>query len=231
MNAHHALFPPRLKAVIFDLDGTLLDTAPEFIEVVQTLRAEHDLPPMAPERIRAVVSDGARAMVSLALDMPQEHPQFEEKRQRFLAIYEGDLGCATRPYAGIVELIRALADAGLPWGISTNKPSYLTNPLLERVRLEPRPGSVVCPDHVSRPKPDPEPLLLNCAQLGCEPGEAIYIGDHRRDIEAGLAAGTYTIAAAYGYIHADEDPQDWSAHAIADSGDALLELVVAALEA
>lgn len=223
------MFSPQLKAVIFDLDGTLLDTAPEFIEVVQALRGEHGLPPMDPEAIRAVVSDGARAMVSLALDIPEDHPDFEEQRQRFLTIYAADLGCATTPYAGIVELIDALASAGIGWGVSTNKPSYLTDPLLARVGLAPAPGSVVCPDHVSRPKPDPEPLLLNCQQLGCDPAAAIYIGDHRRDIEAGRAAGLYTIAAAYGYIHTDEDPGSWNANAIADSGQALRDLVAGAL--
>lgn len=223
------MFSSKLKAVVFDLDGTLLDTAPEFIDVVQILRGEHGLAPMDPEDIRAVVSDGARAMVCLALDMTQDHPDFEKQRQRFLEIYAEDLGSATQPYGGIVELIDTLANAGRDWGVSTNKPSYLTDPLLARVNLRPAPRSVVCPDHVSHPKPDPEPLLLNCRQLGCEPREVIYIGDHRRDIEAGRAAGIYTIAAAYGYIHHDEDPQSWQADAIAESGEMLLDLVAGAL--
>jgi phosphoglycolate phosphatase len=222
-------FPARLKAVIFDLDGTLLDTAPEFIEVVQALRAEHDLPAMDADAVRAVVSDGARAMVSLALDLPQEHPDFEEKRQRFLAIYAEDLGRATRPYAGIADLIVALDAAGIRWGISTNKPSYLTEPLLARVMLSPPPGSVVCPDHVNRPKPNPEPLLLNCSQLDCAVNEAIYIGDHRRDIEAGRAAGMYTIAAGYGYIHREENPADWGADSLALRSEELPALIADAL--
>ena len=221
-------FPSSLKAVVFDLDGTLLDTAPEFIEVVQALRAEHALPPAAPEAVRAVVSDGARAMVSLALDLPEDHPDFEARRQRFLAIYAEGLGRATRPYAGIVNLIAELEAAGIVWGISTNKPSYLTEPLLTRVALEPPPASVVCPDHVSRPKPHPEPLLLNCSQLGCDVREVIYIGDHRRDIEAGRAAGIYTIAAAYGYIHDDEDPAGWGADALATRSEDLADLIAAA---
>jgi phosphoglycolate phosphatase len=222
-------FPSALKAVVFDLDGTLLDTAPEFIDVVQALRAEHALPPTDPEAVRAVVSDGARAMVSLALDLPLEHPDFEEKRQRFLAIYAEGLGRATRPYAGIVELIARLATAGINWGISTNKPSYLTEPLLARMALNPAPASVVCPDHVSQPKPHPEPLLLNCSQLDCDVHEVIYIGDHRRDIEAGRAAGMYTIAAAYGYIHADEDPADWGADSLAFHSEDLAALIADAL--
>ncbi len=224
------MFPRELKAVVFDLDGTLLDTAPEFVEVVQALRAEHALAPLPPADIRAVVSDGARAMVSLALDMSQEHPDFESKRQRFLDIYAADLGRATVPFPGIEPLLDTLTDAGIDWGVSTNKPSYLTEPLLARIDLAPPPGSVVCPDHVSKPKPNPEPLLLNCEQLACAPGEAIYVGDHRRDIEAGRAAGMYTIAAAYGYIHQHEDVADWGADAIADSGEALHALLATALE-
>ncbi len=222
------MFPAHLKAVVFDLDGTLLDTAPEFIEVVQALRAEHALPPMDPAAVRAVVSDGARAMVSLALDLAQDHEDFEPRRLRFLEIYREDLGRATTPYPGITTLIKELAAAGISWGISTNKPSWLTGPLLERLGLEPAPASVVCPDHVSRPKPDPEPLLLNCQQLGCAPHEAVYIGDHPRDVDAGRAAGMYTIAAAYGYIHHDDDPVNWGADAIAHSSDSLRALVAEA---
>ncbi|MDJ0877368.1 MAG: HAD-IA family hydrolase [Halieaceae bacterium] len=221
------MFPSHLKAVVFDLDGTLLDTAPEFIEVVQALRAEHDLAPMDPEAVRAVVSDGARAMVSLALDLAQDHELFEPKRLRFLEIYRDDLGRATSPYPGILALIETLAGAGITWGISTNKPSWLTEPLLQRLDLQPAPVSVVCPDHVSKPKPDPEPLLLNCEQLGCTPEEVVYIGDHPRDVDAGKAAGMYTIAAGYGYIHHDDDPANWGADAIARTSEELLALLVA----
>jgi len=220
-------FPKQLRAVIFDLDGTLLDTAPEFVAVVQQLREEHALAPLAPELVRAYVSDGARAMVSLALDMPVEHEAFESKRLRFLEIYAAGLGRATRPYPGIDELLALLQSRGIAWGISTNKPSYLTLPLLERLALSP--ASVVCPDHVSQPKPHPEPLWLNCEQLACEPGEAIYIGDHLRDIEAGRSAGLYTIAAAWGYIHQDDNPESWGADSIAASGPDLNRLIADAV--
>ena len=175
-----------------------------------------------------MVSDGARAMVSLALDMPQDHPEFEARRQRFLDLYAEDLGFATAPFPGIQSLLTALAESGRRWGISTNKPSYLAEPLMQRIGLAPPAASLVCPDHVSRPKPDPEPLLLNCEQLACEVHEVIYIGDHRRDIEAGRAAGMYTIAAAYGYIHAEDDPHEWGADTVADTPQALLDLVTAA---
>jgi 2-phosphoglycolate phosphatase len=223
-------FPVRLKAVVFDLDGTLLDTAPEFVAVVQQLRHEHQLQPLAPQLIRAHVSDGARAMVSLALDMPPGHEAFESNRLRFLDIYQARLGTATRPYPGILELLARLQAAGIAWGISTNKPSYLTLPLIDSLALEPAPASIVCPDHVSQPKPHPEPLLLNCQQLQCKPDQAIYIGDHQRDIDAGRNAGIYTIAAAYGYIHHTDDPDNWGANAVARSGDELAALIAAAFD-
>ncbi|MEE4659308.1 MAG: HAD-IA family hydrolase [Halieaceae bacterium] len=218
-------FPAGLAAVVFDLDGTLLDTAPEFVEVVKRLRAEHGQQPLPHQRVREVVSDGARAMVSLALDLPLTHPDFEDKRQRFLALYAEHLGLATQPYPGIPALLQSLAAAGVSWGISTNKPSFLTLPLLQRIDLTPAPGSVVCPDHVDNPKPHPEPLLLNARQLGCTPGGCVYVGDHRRDILAGKAAGMVTIAAAYGYVHRDDDPHSWGADAVAERAEDLPELL------
>ena len=223
-------FHDRLEAVVFDLDGTLLDTAPEFIAVVQQLRAEHELAALPECDIRATVSDGARAMVALALDINEADEIFESKRQRFLEIYAGSLGSATAPYAGIVDLLVQLQRAGITWGISTNKPSYLTDPLIACMAFDPPPTSIVCPDHVSQPKPDPEPLLLNCKQLDCDPANAIYVGDHLRDIEAGRAAGMYTIAAAYGYIHEHENPESWGADQVAADGRALAGLISSAFD-
>ena len=117
-----------LKAVVFDLDGTLLDTAPEFITVIHQLRAEHELPPMPEDAIRSHVSHGARALVTLSLGLQPDHASFEEKRLRLLEIYTGVLGTATRPYPGIVQLLLDLAAAKIRWGISTNKPSQYTLP-------------------------------------------------------------------------------------------------------
>lgn len=218
--------PPDLKAVIFDLDGTLVDTADEFVIVVQALRAEHDREAMDPERIRASVSNGARALVALALDIVEEEPVFEEKRQRLLELYSGVLGSVARPYPGIEALIGELERRGIGWGISTNKPRAYTDPLLERLAMRPEPGSVVCPDDVRERKPHPESLYRNCRELGCGPHQAVYIGDHQRDIEAGRRAGMYTIAAAYGYIEPDDDPFSWGASAHARQSTDLLELIL-----
>jgi phosphoglycolate phosphatase len=206
--------PGNLKAVIFDLDGTLIDTADDFIVVVQALRAEHGREPMDEDLIRSMVSNGARALVGLALDLEETDPRFEIQRLRLLDIYSGVLGDSATPYPGIEELLAELYDSGVSWGISTNKPRVYTEPLLRRLSIQPTPGSVVCPDDVGQRKPHPESLYLNCKQLGCAPHEAIYVGDHLRDIEAGRRAGMYTIAAAYGYIEAHDDPASWNADAI-----------------
>ncbi|MBA6412869.1 HAD-IA family hydrolase [Parahaliea sp. F7430] len=209
-----------LQAVLFDLDGTLIDTASEFVIVVQALREEHGLAPTDEKLIRASVSNGARALVKLALDIDEQAPEFESKRLRLLELYSDVLGSSATPYPGITELLGALDERGIRWGISTNKPRAYTIPLLERLALSPSAGSVVCPDDVSERKPHPESLYLNCKHLGCEPTQAIYIGDHRRDIEAGRRAGMKTIAALYGYIEADDDPSSWGAdHAVHSSRD------------
>lgn len=219
-------FPRTLRAVIFDLDGTLIDTADEFIPVVQSLRAEHGREAMDPARIRASVSNGARALVSLGLDLHEDAPEFESKRLRLLELYSEVLGTLASPYPGIVQLLTRLQDRGIAWGISTNKPRAYTEPLLARLNLQPPPASVVCPDDITNRKPHPESLYRNCHELRCAPHEAIYIGDHLRDIEAGRRAGMYTIAAAYGYIEPDDDPLRWGAHAHAWHSDDLLELIL-----
>jgi 2-phosphoglycolate phosphatase len=219
-------FPQNLKAVIFDLDGTLVDTADEFVPVVQALRAEHGRKEMDPQRIRASVSNGARALVSLGLDMSEDAPEFESKRLRLLELYSEVLGSIAKPYPGIEALLGELHKKGITWGISTNKPRLYTEPLLQRLNIQPQAGSVVCPDDVTERKPHPESLYLNCAELNCSPDEAVYVGDHLRDIEAGRRAGMYTIAATYGYIEPDDDPYLWGADAHVGCSTDLLSLIL-----
>ncbi|CAA0125424.1 N-acetylmuramic acid 6-phosphate phosphatase [Halioglobus japonicus] len=219
-------FPKTLRAVLFDLDGTLVDTADEFVPVVQTLRAEHGRAPMDPALIRASVSNGARALVSLGLDMHEDAPEFERNRLRLLELYSEVLGTLATPYPGIVELLERLQEQGIAWGISTNKPRAYTAPLMDKLDIQPPPGSIVCPDDIANRKPHPESLYRNCRDLGCAPHEAIYVGDHLRDIDAGRGAGMFTIAACYGYIEADDDPQRWGANVAAQHSTDLLELIL-----
>ena len=227
--------PDRLKAVLFDLDGTLVDTAAEFVVVVQRLRAEHDLPPMDPQRISASVSNGARALVRLGLDLPYEAPEFEDKRQRLLALYSEVLGTAATPYPGIPSLLSELRARGIAWGVATNKPRAYAEPLLQALGLMGTGAhgaahapcqSLVCPDDVKDRKPHPESLYLNCREIGCAPHEAIYVGDHLRDVDAGKRAGMYTVAAAYGYIEPGDDPAAWGADALAHCSTELAALLL-----
>lgn len=218
-------FPAKLRAVIFDLDGTLVDTADEFIPAVQTLRAEHGLGEMDPQRIRASVSNGARALVALGLDLPESAPEFEQKRLRLLELYSAVLGSVARLYPGIPELLQRLQREGIGWGIATNKPRPFTEPLLARLNIQPAPGSVVCPEDVVQRKPHPESLFLNCRELGCATHEAVYVGDHLRDIQAGRDAGMYTIAAAYGYIEPGDTPEGWGADTLVVSSTALVDSI------
>lgn len=216
---------PSFKAVLFDLDGTLLDTAPEFVVAVNQLLTEYQLSPMDPALIRGSVSHGARALVTLALGYTESDEAFEPARQRLLDLYSASLGDHTLPFAGITSLLSWLGEQQIDWGIATNKPSYLTLPLVEKMNFKPEPKTVVCPDHVSKTKPDPEPLLLNCTELNCLPHQAIYIGDHLRDIQAGNSAGMYTIAASYGYLDTQDNPNSWRADSVANSSTELQTLI------
>ncbi len=165
-------------------------------------------------------------VISIVLGIPEEDPVFESKRLRLLELYTEVLGSVARPFPGIEPLVQELEQRGIAWGISTNKPRAYTAPLLERLDMQPAPGSVVCPDDVKERKPHPESLYLNCRQLNCAPHQAIYVGDHLRDIEAGRRAGMYTIAAAYGYIEPDDDPQSWGADAHAGASTDLADLIL-----
>lgn len=220
-------FPATLRAVLFDLDGTLVDTADEFVPVVQALRNEHDLPPMDSRLIRANVSNGARALVKLGLGIEEEAPEFEQKRLRLLELYSEVLGTKAKPYPGIEALLARLKNENIGWGIATNKPRPFTQPLLARLNIEPPPGSVVCPEDVTDRKPHPESLYRNCKDLGCAPHEAIYIGDHQRDIEAGKRAGMFTIAAGYGYIESHDNADQWGANLCVNSSTELESVIFA----
>lgn len=219
----------KIKAVLFDLDGTLLDTAPDFITTVNQLRREEQHAALPDEQIRRTVSNGARALVSMAFDIGFDHPEFPRLLDRLLVIYSGQLADRTAPFPGIPELLEELAKINMPWGIVTNKAQRFTQPIMAALNFNPAPATVICPDDVKNTKPDPEPLLLACRQLGCEPGEALYIGDHKRDVECGKRAGSPTIAAAYGYIDVADDPMTWEADHIVYKAEDLLDIVRAYL--
>jgi N-acetyl-D-muramate 6-phosphate phosphatase len=214
-----------IRAVIFDLDGTLLDTAPDFVVVVNKLLHQYQQPTLDAELIRTQVSNGAKALVKLAFALEENDPEFEIRREALLDLYLKHIADYTQPFAGIESLINRLAQHQIVWGVATNKPARYTNPLMQALNMQPAPFSVICPDHVSRAKPDPESLLLASQQLNCSPDEIIYVGDHLRDIECGKRAGSITIAAAYGYIDENDSPESWNADYIVHSADEIWPIV------
>jgi N-acetyl-D-muramate 6-phosphate phosphatase len=204
----------RLRAVLFDMDGTLLDSAPDFIAVAQAMRAARNLPPIDAQLIRQQISGGARAMVAGAFAMNPEAEGFEALRQEFLERYQEHCAVLTRPFDGIEQLLADIEQAKLIWGVVTNKPLRYAEPIMQQLGLAQRSAILICPEHVTHSKPHPEPMLLACARLGLEPASVLFVGDDLRDIESGRAAGTRTAAVRYGYIHHDDNPDHWGADAV-----------------
>lgn len=190
-----------MKAVLFDLDGTLIDTAADFIRIIQDMCRAENCEVVAADLIRTQVSEGARAMVKLVYPhLEVDDPVFLAHRQRFLDLYGADIAVETDLFEGMYPLLDELEARGIPWGIVTNKPRGLSEALLAALNLTERCAVLVCPEDVTRTKPDPEPMYLAARQINLPAEQIIYVGDHPRDIEAGRNAGMYTILAAYGYL-------------------------------
>jgi len=195
-------------ALLLDLDGTLLDTAPDMGGALNLLRAEHGLEPLPAHVIRPVVSHGAMRLVALGFPTATGDA-FEALRRRFLELYAANLAIGTRLFPGFEDVLERLESRGLPWGIVTNKPGWLTDPLLAALGLDRRAACAVSGDTVAERKPHPLPLLHAARLVGVEPERCVYVGDAERDIQAGRAAGMTTVVAAYGYIAGTEDPRHW----------------------
>ena len=204
-----------IKGIFFDLDGTFLDTADDFIVIVNHMLNEHDQPALDEQLIRPYVSAGARALMKLAFKLPPGD-ELEAKREQFLEHYDCQIRDNNRPtgahlYPGIMPLIESIEAKHIPWGIVTNKPRPYALSLMQQTGLMDRCRAIVCPEDVKKAKPDPESLLLACDLAGCTPQHSVYIGDHERDIIAGKQAGMLTVAAHYGYILPDDNPHHWQA--------------------
>jgi 2-phosphoglycolate phosphatase len=201
------------SAVLFDLDGTLLDTAPDMAAALNVLRTLEGLSPLPFDAIRPHVSHGAARLIRIGFDC-ESGERFEALRLRFLDLYRRDLAVETRPFEGIEAVLEVLERRGIAWGVVTNKPGWLTNPLMSALGLGERAGCVVSGDTLPERKPHPMPLLHAAKLLASEPRDCIYVGDAKRDIEAGRAAGMKTLVAAFGYLSNEDDPGGWSADAI-----------------
>ena len=200
-----------IKAVVFDLDGTLVDTAPDFIVSLRLLLEEEGRPSPSDARIRNTVSSGARALVTLGFGIDEGDDDFERLRLRLLTLYTQHLADESATFAGIDPLLNWLNNEDIAWGIATNKPAEYALPLLAALQLTPINDCIICPDHVSERKPHPESLHLAARLLNCQTEEIIYVGDHQRDIECGQRANCPTIAAGYGYIGNLDEALSWRA--------------------
>lgn len=215
----HVTQQPAIRAVLFDLDGTLIDTAADFIRIIQDMCRENDVAVVDAAAIRAQVSEGARAMVRLVYPhLTVDDAQFLQLRDEFLRRYGAQIVVETALFDGMAEVLADLEQRGLPWGIVTNKPRALSEALLAALQLDQRCRVLVCPDDVTHSKPHPEPMLLAADQLHIEPHQIVYVGDHPRDIDAGRAANMPTLLAAYGYLPPDAPPLSaWGADRIVSS--------------
>lgn len=204
-----------IRAVLFDLDGTLADTAPDLAGAVNRQRVHRGLDPMPLELLRPHASSGARGLIGAGLGITPAHETFEALRQEFLDLYEANLVVESVLFEGVDELLSQLERRSLAWGIVTNKATRFTVPLVERIGLSAA-GCVVCGDTTPHAKPHPAPLLEASRQIGIPPEQCLYVGDDLRDIQAARAAGMGAIAAAYGYLGTSGPLTDWAADAIID---------------
>jgi len=203
-----------IQAVLFDLDGTLADTAPDMARTVNAMFAARGLPPIEEARIRPHVSKGARGMIGAAFGIETEDPQYRPLREEFLDIYSRNLWVDSRLFPGMAELLGWLEEEGMPWGVVTNKFERFAQPIVEAMGLAARAGVVVGGDTCERAKPFPDPLLHAIARLGVPAGKTLYIGDDERDVQAARAAGMPVLVAGYGYLGEGSPPSAWGSDGI-----------------
>lgn len=214
-----------VRAVLFDLDGTLIDSAPDLGAAADRMRVARGLPSLPLERYRPMAGAGARGMLGIAFGMTPDAPGYEAMREEFFVNYENAMTERTVIFEGIPSLIANLLELGLAWGVVTNKSMRFTAPLTKQIALFKSAGAVVGGDSTPHAKPHPEPLLEAARRLGYQPQQCIYVGDDERDIVAGRAAGMGTVAATYGYLGSNADTYLWNAHARIDSPLELLALL------
>ena len=211
--------------ILFDLDGTLLDTAPDLGLALNMQLERHGMQALPQSAIRPYASHGSAGLLSLGFDITPDHASFEAMRVEYLALYDEVFKLAPVLFDGMEQLLATIEARNLEWGVVTNKPRRFTQPLLEAIGLYDRAACVVCCDDAERAKPYPDTLFMACDKAQTLPASAIYIGDAERDIQAGRAAGMPTVIALYGYIDVTDRPGEWGADYLVEHVDELLELI------
>jgi phosphoglycolate phosphatase len=200
-----------VRAVLFDLDGTLVDTAPDLAYALNRTLEQQGRPPLDLETIRPLVSHGGSALIRAGFGISPGEPGFEARSTELLAVYADNLSRCTTLFPGMDAVLERLEKNGIAWGVVTNKPSWLTDPLMRELGLTSRATCIISGDTTPNAKPHPDPLLHACRLSGCLPAECLYVGDAERDIRAGEAAGTHTLIALFGYIAETDSPEKWGA--------------------
>ncbi len=214
-----------MHPILFDLDGTLVDTAHDLGAALNIQRERHGLPVLAHEVIRPVASHGSLGLLALGFDLTPADHKFSSMREEYLKIYEEVLINTPILFEGIAGVLEGIENNGCVWGIVTNKPRRFTEPIVRALHLEQRAAAVICGDDAARPKPYPDTLLMACDQIQHQAENCIYIGDAARDIEAGIAAGMRTGVALYGYLDVTDQPENWGADFMIQHPDDILTLI------
>lgn len=213
----------KIKAVLFDLDGTLVDTAPDLGHALNLQRGRHGLAPLADELIRPQASHGARGLLSLGFGLHPEDARFGPMREEFLQLYADNISRHSRPFDGVLDMLGRLEGRGIGWGVVTNKPARFTEPLLSILDLADRAACIVSGDTCPQPKPHPAPLLQAAKEAGHPPEHCLYVGDAERDVEAAVAANMPALVALWGYLDETDQPQAWGARGLINSPAQILD--------
>ena len=211
-----------IKAILFDLDGTFADTAPDLGAALNHTRATRGLPPLPPSAIRPQASHGTRGLFKIGFNIVPGDPDFDTLRETFLDYYERNICVHTRLFGDTAALVAELERRGLPWGIVTNKPHRFTVPLMQALGYADRTACLISGDTCARAKPYPDPLLKACEEMSVAAASSLYLGDDLRDMQAAQAAGMRGIIANYGYIGEDASVENWHAHGSIDTPSELL---------
>lgn len=213
------------QAILFDLDGTLADTAPDLGRALNLQRGRHGLPSLPADVIRPYASHGSIGLLGIGFDLKPEDADFAAMRDEYLALYDEVFCACPMLFDGMADVLLAIENMNIPWGVVTNKPRRFTVPLMQALGLSARASSIVSGDDCERPKPHPDPLFLASRQVGVDSSACWYVGDAERDIVAGRAAGMHTLIAAYGYLGEDDHPEGWHAQGMIATPRELLQLL------